>query len=156
MSTPQLMKAIVINAYGSPDVIELKEVAVPAIKENEVLVRVNAASLNAGDVFAMRGSPWLIRLSAGLPRPKNYILGWDMAGRVEAVGSQVTRFKPGDEVFAACSGTLAEYAHIAEDKLAPKPANLTFEQAAAVPTAAVDRPQGTCAMRERYSRGRRC
>ena len=137
MSTPKLMKAIVINAYGSPDVLELKEVAMPAIKEDEVLVRVHAASLNAGDLFALRGSPWLIRLSVGLPRPKNYILGWDMAGRVEAVGSQVTRFKPGDEVFGACSGTLAEYAHIAEDKLAPKPANLTFEQAAAVPTAAV-------------------
>ena len=102
MSTPKLMKAIVINAYGSPDVLELKEVAVPTIKEDEVLVRVHAASLNAGDLFALRGSPWLIRLSVGLRRPKNYILGWDMAGRVEAVGSQVTRFKPGDEVFASC------------------------------------------------------
>jgi NADPH:quinone reductase-like Zn-dependent oxidoreductase len=76
-------------------------------------------------------------LSAGLPRPKNTILGWDMAGRVEAVGSRVTRFKPGDEVFAGCQGSLAEYVHVAEDKLAVKPANLTFEQAAAVPTAAV-------------------
>ena len=137
MSTPQLMKAIVINAYGSPDVLELKEVAVPTIKDNEVLVRVHAASLNAGDLFALRGSPWLIRLSAGLPRPKDYILGWDMAGRVEAVGGQVTRFKPGDEVFGACNGSLAEYVHVAEDKLAPKPANLSYEQAAAVPTAAV-------------------
>ena len=131
------MKAIVIKAYGSPDVLELKEVAKPAIKDDEVLVRVHAASLNAGDVFSMRGSPWLVRLSVGLPRPKNYILGWDMAGRVAAVGSQVTRFKPGDEVFASCSGSLAEYVHVAEDKLALKPANLTFEQAAAVPTAAV-------------------
>jgi NADPH:quinone reductase-like Zn-dependent oxidoreductase len=137
MNTPQLMKAIVINAYGSPDVVELKEVAVPTIKDNEVLVRVHAASLNAGDVFALRGSPWLIRFSAGLRRPKDFILGWDMAGRVEAVGSQVTRFKPGDAVFGACDGSLAEFVHIAEDKLAPKPANLTFEQAAAVPTAAV-------------------
>jgi len=137
MSTPKLMKAIVINAYGSPDVLELKEVAVPTIKDNEVLVRVHAASLNAGDLFALRGSPWLIRLSAGLPRPKDYILGWDMAGRVEAVGGQVTRFKPGDEVFGACNGSLAEYVHVAEDKLAPKPANLSYEQAAAVPTAAV-------------------
>ena len=131
------MKAVVQNDYGSPDVLELKEVARPTVKENEVLVRVHAASLNAGDVFSMRGSPWLIRLSVGLPRPKNYILGWDMAGRVAAVGSQVTRFKPGDEVFAACHGSLAEYVHVAEDKLALKPANLTFEQAAAVPTAAV-------------------
>jgi NADPH:quinone reductase-like Zn-dependent oxidoreductase len=142
MSTPQLMKAIVINAYGSPDLLELKEVAVPSIKDNEVLVRVHAASLNAGDVFALRGSPWLIRLSVGLRRPKDYILGWDMAGRVEAVGSQVTRFKPGDEVFASCSGSLAEYVHVAEDKLAPKPANLTFAQAAAVPTAAVSALMG--------------
>ena len=142
MSTPKLMKAIVINAYGSPDVLELKEVAAPAIKDDEVLVRVHAASLNAGDLFALRGSPWLIRLSVGLRRPKNYILGWDMAGRVEAVGSQVTRFKPGDEVFGACSGSLAEYVHVAEDKLAPKPANLTFEQAAAVPTAAVSALMG--------------
>ena len=142
MSTPQLMKAIVINAYGSPDVLELKEVAVPTIKDNEVLVRVHAASLNAGDVFALRGSPWLIRLSVGLRRPKNYILGWDIAGRVEAVGSQVTHFKPGDAVFASCKGSLAEYVHVAEDKLAPKPANLTFEQAAAVPTAAVSALMG--------------
>jgi len=137
MNTPKLMKAIVINAYGSPDLLELKAVAAPTIKDNDVLVRVYAASLNAGDVFALRGSPWLIRLSVGLARPKDYILGWDMAGRVEAVGSQVTRFKPGDEVFAASNGSLAEYVHVAEDRLAPKPANLTFEQAAAVPTAAV-------------------
>ena len=137
MNTTNLMNASMINAYGSPDVIELREVARPAIKDDEVLVRVHAASLNAGDVFSLRGSPWLIRLSVGLPRPKNYILGWDMAGRVAAVGSRVTRFKPGDEVFGSDSGTLAEYMHVAEDKLALKPASLTFEQAAAVPTAAV-------------------
>jgi NADPH:quinone reductase-like Zn-dependent oxidoreductase len=137
MNTTNMMKAIVINAYGSPDVLELKEVARPAIKDDEVLVRVHAASLNAGDVFSLRGSPWLIRLSLGLNKPKNYILGWDMAGRVEAAGSRVTRFKPGDEVFASCHGSLADYVHVAEDKLALKPANLTFEQAAAVPTAAV-------------------
>jgi NADPH:quinone reductase-like Zn-dependent oxidoreductase len=137
MNTTNLMKAIVINAYGSPDVVELKEVAQPTIKDDEVLVRVHAAALNAGDVFALRGSPWLIRLTIGLNKPKNYILGWDMAGYVEAVGRRVTRFKPGDEVFGAGSGTLAEYAHVAEGKLALKPANLTFEQAAAVPTAAV-------------------
>ncbi len=137
MNTTDLMKAIVINAYGSPDVIELKQVARPTIKDNEVLVHVHAASLNAGDVFALRGSPWLIRLIAGLNKPKNYILGCDLAGRVEAVGSRVTRFKPGDEVFGAGIGTLAEYAHVAEDKLTLKPADLTFEQAAAIPTAAV-------------------
>ena len=142
MNTPKLMKAIVINAYGSPDVLELKEVAVPTIKDNEVLVRVHAASLNASDLFALRGSPWLIRLSVGIPRPKDFILGRDMAGRVEAVGSQVTRFKPGDAVFGACNGSLAEFVHIAEDKLAPIPANLTVEQAAAVPEAAVSALMG--------------
>jgi NADPH:quinone reductase-like Zn-dependent oxidoreductase len=137
MNTTNSMKAIVINAYGSPDVIEVKEVARPAIKDNEVLVRVHAASLNAGDVFAVRGSPWLIRLMMGLNKPNNYILGLDIAGRVEAVGSRVTRFKPGDEVFGADHGTLAEYARVAEDKLALKPTNLNFEQAATIPTAAV-------------------
>jgi NADPH:quinone reductase-like Zn-dependent oxidoreductase len=133
----KLMKAIVQNNYGSPDVLSLAEVAQPVVKENEVLVRVKAASLNAGDVFTLRGSPWLTRLMVGFPRPKNHILGWDMAGVVEAVGHQVAKFKPGDEVFASCSGALAEYVSVGEDKLAPKPANLTFEQAAAVPTAAL-------------------
>jgi len=131
------VKAIVINAYGSTDALELKDVATPAIKANEILVRVHAASVNVGDIFTLRGSPWLLRLTVGLTRPKDYILGWDMAGSVEAVGSAVTRFKPGDEVFGACHGALAEYAHVAEDRLAPRPANLTLQQAAAVPTAAV-------------------
>ncbi len=136
------MKAIVQNAYGSPDVLALAEVAKPAIKENEVLVCVKAASLNAGDVFAVKGNPWLIRLTVGFPNPKNYILGWDMAGVVEAVGPQVTSFRPGDEVFTACGRALAEYVSVAEDKLALKPANLTFEQAAAVPNAALTALQG--------------
>jgi NADPH:quinone reductase-like Zn-dependent oxidoreductase len=136
------MRAIVQNAYGSPDVLNLKEVANPLPKENEVLVRVHAAALNAGDVFSMRGRPWLARFSVGFPKPRDYILGWDMAGRVEAVGEQVTRFQPGDEVFASCSHTLAEYVSLAEDKTALKPTNLTFAQAAAVPTAAVTALQG--------------
>lgn len=136
------MKAIVQNAYGSPDVLQLKEVADPLIKETEVLVRVHAAGLNAGDVFSLRGSPWLARFSVGFPRPKDYILGWDMAGRVEAVGAQVTRFRPGDEVFASCQHTLAEYVSVAADKAALRPTNLTFTQAAAVPTAAITALQG--------------
>jgi len=131
------MKAIVQNAYGSPDVLSLAEVAQPAVKENEVLVRVKAAALNAGDVFTMRGSPWLTRLMVGFPRPKNHILGWDMSGMVTAVGSQVTQFKPGEAVFGSCSSALAEYVSVAEEKLALKPANLNFEEAAAVPTAAI-------------------
>lgn len=130
------MKAIVLNAYGGPEVIELKEVDKPIPKENEVLVDVHASSLNAGDYFSMRGSPWLARFDVGLPKPKDYILGWDLAGQVEAVGTGVTRFKPGDKVFASCDHALAEYACAPEDKFAMAPANLTLEQAAAVPSAA--------------------
>jgi NADPH:quinone reductase-like Zn-dependent oxidoreductase len=136
------MKAIVQNDYGSPEVLALADVAQPAVKDNEVLVRIEAASLNAGDIFTLRGSPWLTRLMVGFPKPKNHILGWDMAGVVEAVGSQVTQFRPGDEVYASCSRALAEYVSVAEDKLALKPANLTFEQAAAVPTGAITALQG--------------
>ncbi|MCG3212665.1 MAG: 2-haloacrylate reductase [Anaerolineae bacterium] len=136
------MKAVVLNQYGSPNVLELKEIDKPVVKENKVLVRVHAAALNAGDIFSMRGSPWLARFSVGFPKPKNYVLGWDVAGRVEEVGKSVTRFQPGDEVFAACSGALAEYACVAEDRLAMKPTNVSFEQAAAVPTAALTALQG--------------
>ena len=136
------MKAIVQNDYGSPDVLKLAEVARPAMKEHQVLVRVKAVSINAGDVFGMRGHPWPIRLTAGFPRPKNYIIGWDMAGVVEAAGSSVMQFHRGDEVYAACSGALAEYVSVAEDKLAFKPASLTFEQAAAIPTAAITALKG--------------
>jgi NADPH:quinone reductase-like Zn-dependent oxidoreductase len=131
------MKAIVQNDYGSPDVFELKEIDKPVGKENDVLVRVHAAALHAGDYFAMRGVPYLVRMSAGWPKPKNYVPGYDVAGQVEAVGKNVTRFQPGDEVFGACQATCTEYVCAAEDKFAPKPANLTFEQAAAVPTSAV-------------------
>ena len=136
------MKAIVQNEYGSPEVLKLKEIDKPVIKDEEVLVRVRAAALNAGDIFSLRGNPWLARFTVGFPKPKDYILGWDMAGRVERVGKNVTRFQPGDEVFAACSHTLAEYTCVAEDILAQKPTNLTFEQAAAVPTAAITALQG--------------
>ena len=138
------MQAVVQNAYGSPDVLKLKDVARPAIGESEVLVRVHAAALNAGDIFSMRGRPLPVRFTVGFPKPKDYILGWDMAGMVEAVGEKVTRFQSGDEVFAACNNTIAEYVSVAEDKLALKPANLTFEQASAVPTAAVTALRGLC------------
>ena len=131
------MKAIVMNAYGGPEVLELKEIDKPEITDNGVLVKVHAASLNAGDYFSMRGSPWLARFNVGFPKPKDYILGWDVAGDVEAVGKNVTRFQPGDKVFASCERTLAEYACAPEDKFAPIPTNLTYEQAAAVPSAAM-------------------
>ncbi len=131
------MKAIVINAYGGPEVLELKEVDRPSIGENDVLLRVRAASINAGDIFSMRGSPWLARFSVGFPRPKDYVLGWDMAGVVEEVGVKVTRFRPGDTVFAAGEHTIAEFACVSENKCAAAPSALSLEQAAAVPSAAL-------------------
>jgi NADPH:quinone reductase-like Zn-dependent oxidoreductase len=131
------VKAIVINAYGGPEVLELKEVARPEVTENDVLVGVHASSLNAGDYFSMRGSPWLARFNVGFPKPKDHILGWDVAGQVEAVGKNVTRFQPGDKVFASCEGALAEYACVPEGKVAMAPTNLTLEQAAAVPSASM-------------------
>ncbi len=100
-------------------------------------MRVAASSINAGDIFSIKGSPWLARFSVGFPKPKDYILGWDAAGTVEAVGKNVTQFKAGDEVYTLCSGALAEYAGAPEDKVALKPKDLTFEQAAAVPSAAL-------------------
>ena len=136
------MKAIVQNSYGSPDVLELKEIPRPSIDENDVIVRVHAAAVNAGDVFSMRGSPWLARFSVGFPSPKDHVLGWDMAGRVEAVGEAVTRFQAGDEVFAVCEGAFAEYVSVGEEKLALKPANLTFVQAAAIPSGGITALQG--------------
>ncbi|MGD9148012.1 MAG: NAD(P)-dependent alcohol dehydrogenase, partial [Anaerolineae bacterium] len=130
------MKAIVMNAYGGPEVLELKEVDKPEVGENDVLVAVHASSVNAGDYFGMRGSPWLARFDVGFPKPKDHILGWDVAGQVEAVGKNVTRLQPGDKVFASCSGALAEYACAPEGEFAKAPTNLTLEQAAAVPAAA--------------------
>ncbi|UCE01096.1 MAG: NAD(P)-dependent alcohol dehydrogenase [Chloroflexota bacterium] len=126
-----------MNAYGGPEVLEIKEVEKPAVAEGEVLVSVHASSLNAGDYFSMRGSPWLTRFSVGFPKPKDHILGWDLAGHVEDVGKDVTRFQPGDEVFTSCTSALAEYACAPEGVFARTPTNLTFEQAAAVPSAAI-------------------
>jgi len=131
------MKAIVQNAYGGPEVLKLTEVDKPVIKDNDVLVRVHASAINAGDYFSMRGSPWLARLTVGFPKPKNYILGWDVAGKTEAVGKNIKIFKPGDEVFGTASHTFAEYVSTEAKYLAIKPDNLNFEQTAAVPSAAL-------------------
>jgi NADPH:quinone reductase-like Zn-dependent oxidoreductase len=131
------MKAIIQTDYGSPEVFELREIEKPVVKDDEVLVSVHAAALNSGDYFIMRGDSFLVRMANGWPKPKNYIRGWDVAGHVEAVGKNITQFQPGDEVFGAGKGACAEYMCATEDKFVPKPANLTFEQAAAVPTAAV-------------------
>ncbi|RPJ23940.1 MAG: NAD(P)-dependent alcohol dehydrogenase [Chloroflexi bacterium] len=140
------MKAIVYTEYGSPDVLELKEVVKPTPKDNEVLVKVYAVSANAADLHLLRADPFLIRLSSGLLKPKNEILGSDIAGRVEAVGENVKEFKLGDEVFGDISaggwGGFAEYVCACEDALVLKPANLSFEEAAAVPMAAVTALQG--------------
>ena len=132
------MKAVVQVGYGSADVLEFKEIDRPVAADDEVLVRVHAASLGAGDYFGMRGVPFPIRMYIGFPKPKkDHVVGADLAGRVEAVGKNVTRFKPGDEVFGECSRACAEYTCAEEDKLVHKPHNLTFEQAAAVPTSAL-------------------
>lgn len=138
----QTMNAIVRSSYGGPDVLELATVERPTPAADEVLIAVRAASVNAGDWHLMRGSPFLVRLIyGGITRPKSGALGVDVAGRVEAVGEAVTRFEPGDEVFGDLStsgfGAFAEYARAPEDVLASKPANVPFEDAAAVPTAAV-------------------
>jgi NADPH:quinone reductase-like Zn-dependent oxidoreductase len=137
------MRAVIQTGYGSADVMELKELEKPAPGGGQVLVRVRAASLAAGDYFGMRGTPFPIRLFVGFPRPKkDHVVGLDCAGIVEAVGPNVTRFKPGDEVYGRCQGSCAEYALAKEGGLAPKPANLSFEHAAAVPTSACTALQG--------------
>lgn len=137
------MKAIVYHKYGSPDVLALNEVEKPVPKEHEVLVKVQAAAANPLDWHRMRGEPFLVRLSGGLRKPKNPRLGADIAGRVEAVGSSVAEFQPGDEVFGEVSaGGFAEYVAAPEKLLALKPPNLTFEEAAAVPVVAFTALQG--------------
>src|SRR6058998_991457 len=136
------MKAIFCTQYGSPDVLRLKEVEKPAPKEDEVLVRMHAASANPLDWHLMRGSPFLARLGGGLRRPKDPRLGVDIAGRVEAVGNNVTQFQPGNEVFGTVKGGFAEYACAREDRLALKPANNSFEEAAAAPVVAFTALQG--------------
>jgi NADPH:quinone reductase-like Zn-dependent oxidoreductase len=150
------MKAIVYHIYGSPDVLQLEEVAKPTPKDNEALIKVRAASVNPLDGGIMKGRPYITRILNGLRTPKNTRVGVDVAGQVEAVGRNVARFKPGDQVFGAsisdpkassmkvwvCQGAFAEYACAPESTLIVKPDNVTFEQAAAVPVAAFTALQG--------------
>jgi NADPH:quinone reductase-like Zn-dependent oxidoreductase len=137
------MKAIVQDRYGSADVLELGDVDMPVPKDDEVLLRVHAAGVEPGVWHLMTGMPYLVRLLGyGLRRPKVRVRGRDVAGRVEAVGKDVTEFRPGDEVFGICEGSFAEYACARADKLVPKPANLTFEQAAVVPISGLTALQG--------------
>jgi NADPH:quinone reductase-like Zn-dependent oxidoreductase len=132
------MKAIVYRCYGSPDVLEFEDVEKPAIADDEILVKVHAAGVNPLDWHYMRGSPYLMRLMSGLSAPNDARLGVDFAGTVEAVGKNVQRFKPGDEVFGASSGTFAEYVTVREaGAVVLKPGNMSFEQVASVPIAAV-------------------
>src|SRR5437667_7597965 len=141
-----LMKAIVNTHYGSPDVLQLKEVEKPAPSDHEVLVKVLAASAAAGDWHLLRAQPFLMRFTYGLLKPKHQILGAAFAGRVEAVGRTVTQFQPGDEVFGDSSecgfGAFAEYVSVPENAVALKPTRLTFEEAATVPVSAVTALQG--------------
>jgi NADPH:quinone reductase-like Zn-dependent oxidoreductase len=143
-SAPQQMKAVVYRSYGSPDVLRLEEIAKPVPNDNQLLIKVRAASVNPLDWHYMRGEPYLVRIvQTGLLSPTSPRLGVDFAGTVESVGSKVTKFKPGDEVFGGRLGAFAEYVCVREDgALALKPANLTFEQAASVPIAGVTALQG--------------
>lgn len=136
------MKAIVFHRYGPPEVLGYEEIERPAAGDDDILIKVRAASVNPMDWHFMRGEPYFVRMMTGLRKPKLTRLGADVAGQVEAVGRNVTRFKPGDEVFGACRGAFAEYACASESALALKPDNVTFEQAAAVPVAAFTALQG--------------
>lgn len=141
------MKAIIFTEYGSPDLLKLQEAEKPAPKEDEVLVEVHAASINYSDWAFVRGKPFLVRLmGSGLFKPKNQVLGADIAGQVEAVGKNATLFQPGDEVFGDISdygwGGFAEYVSVPEKAFVSKPVKLTYEEAAAVPQAAVVALQG--------------
>jgi NADPH:quinone reductase-like Zn-dependent oxidoreductase len=136
------MKAIVRSRYGSPDVLQLQEVEKPVPKDGEVLVQVHAASVNTLDWHIMRGQPFLLRIGGGLRKPKDPRLGVDLAGRVEGVGANVTQFQVGDDVFGMGHGAFAEFACAAENRLALKPTDLSYEAAAAVPIAATTALQG--------------
>jgi NADPH:quinone reductase-like Zn-dependent oxidoreductase len=136
------MKAIVYEKYGSPDVLELREIDKPAPNDNEILLKVRAASVNPIDFHFMRGTPYFIRMMTGLIRPKITGLGVDVAGQVEAVGKNVTKFKPGDEVFGSSRRTLAEYVCTTGRAMVKKPNNITFEEAASVPLAALSALEG--------------
>ncbi len=136
------MKAVVCHRYGAPEAFQVEHVDLPTPEDREVLIRVRAASLNAYDWGLMRGRPLLVRMFLGLRRPRMNRPGRDVAGRVESVGRSVTRFKPGDDVFGICRGSLAEYACALESSLAAKPANVSFEEAAAAPLAGLTALQG--------------
>src|SRR5262245_31441815 len=131
------MKAIVYCDYGSPDVLKLEEIEKPTPADDQILVRVRAVSVNPLDWHFMRGTPYIMRLGAGLRKPEVTQLGVDFSGTVEAVGKNVTQFKPGDNVFGGKTGAFAQYVIARERNMVAKPANISFEQAASVPIAAL-------------------
>lgn len=131
------MEAVIQDRYGSADVLELEDIERPMVGDDHVLLRVHAAGLDPGVWHVMAGLPYLVRVMGfGLRRPRDRVRGTDVAGRVEAVGTNVNTFQPGDEVFGTCSGSFAEYVRAHHENLAPQPANLSLEQAAAVPVSA--------------------
>jgi NADPH:quinone reductase-like Zn-dependent oxidoreductase len=136
------MQAIVYHRYGPPDVLEIAEIDKPIPAADQVLIRVCSASVNPYDWHFLRGTPSFVRIFTGFQRPKSQRLGADVAGEVESVGAQVTRFKPGDQVFGTCSGAFAQFACAPENHLALKPASITFEQAASLPIAGITALQG--------------
>lgn len=138
------MKAIVQNDYGSSDLLKLKEIEKPSVKNNEILVRVHAASIHSGDYFGMRGEPFVARFAVGFPKPKDYIPGFDISGTVEVIGSKVKQFRLGDEVFGASGKACAEYVCSAEDKLVLKPGDISFEEATGISTSGVTALMDIC------------
>lgn len=136
------MRAVIQTGYGSQGGLRLDDIPKPRVDDDSVLVRVRAAALQVGDWFILRGKPYPVRFVAGWPKPRNYVPGFDLAGHVEAVGSKVTRFRPGDEVIAACGRACGEYASAAESAFEHKPPRLTLEQAAALPSSGVVALQG--------------
>src|SRR5215218_9897034 len=130
------MKAISHERYGSSDAVALREVAVPVLEDHQLLIRVHASSVNPAEWYRVQG-PFFARWDSGLRAPKSPAIGADLAGRVEVVGKDVKQFQPGDEVFGTSGGSWAEYAPAREPRLVPKPANVSFEEAAAVPIAAL-------------------
>ena len=136
------MKAVIQRGYGPPDVLRYTDLGIPTVGPDEVRIRVHAAGVDPGVWFFLTGRPWLVRAAAGIRAPRHTVPGRALAGRVEAVGAQATRFRPGEEVYAEGLGAFAEYAVVPERMLARKPANLTFEQAAAIPISATTALQG--------------
>lgn len=131
------MKAIVHDRYGSFELLELRDIPKPEVGDDEVRAQVRAAGLHVGDCFGIRGAPFVMRFATGLLKPKHGVPGFDLAGQIEAVGKNVTRFQVGDEVFGACNGACAEFVCVQPGRLAHKPEKLSFEQAAALPTSAL-------------------